>query len=450
MKNNILNKSLVIIIIFAIICSSFISISASSTQDIKNKSGNNDLNDILFDLKMSFLMKFAKFPSISTCIINEDQVIWSKGYGYYDLKNHKESTPDTIYLIASVTKTVVGTALMQLWEQGLFDLDEDVNNYLPFELRNPNFPDESITFRMLLSHTSSLKTNKRNEYYWGNFSEDPPFDFFPEPYLEEFLLPGGKYYHEDVWSDIYKPGERAVYANIGFDLISFLVEIISEEPFLQYCQNHIFNPLEMYNTSFNLSTLNIDNVAIPYQYYFVKYFQINELSLLYGDFTPPQPYWKMRAYPAGGLYTSVNDLSHFLIAHMNDGVYQNKRILEKETVDLMHTIDPNNRIGYGLAWMEYPVKSKISAVGHGGDIMGVDTWMLYMPSESVGVIYFANGNPGYGLTPKIGAIAIQTLLYSLFKKGGAQISLSLNIINYSNMLLNDIHPFFWIKQRITC
>ena len=120
---------------------------------------------------------------------------------------------------------------------------------------------------MLLSHTSSLNTNNRNEYYWVNFSGDPPFNFFPEPYLEEFLIPGGKFYHEDVWSETYKPGENAMYANVGFDLISYLVEILSDEPFLSYCQDNIFDPLNMYNTSFNLSTLNIDKVAIPYNYY---------------------------------------------------------------------------------------------------------------------------------------------------------------------------------------
>ena len=307
---------------------------------------------------------------------------------------------------------------MQLYEKELFNLDEDVNNYLPFELRNPNFPDEPITFRMLLSHTSSLNTNARNEYYWMNFSGDPPFNFFPEPYLKEFLIPGGKYYHEYVWSKEYKPGEKAMYANIGFDLISYLIEILSGESFLTYCQKNIFDPLEMHNTSFNLSTLNIENVAIPYQYYLGKYYQINELSFLYGDLIQDQPYWRVRFYPAGGLYTTINDLANFLIAHMNEGIYKNTRILEKETVDLMHEIQPDNSINYGLAWMEYPITNKYSAMGHGGDIMGVDTWMLYMPSEEIGIIYFANGNPAYSPNSIVGIILVQFLIYNLFNKGG--------------------------------
>ena len=453
MKKNTSIKCLATIIIFLFIGSSFISVSANFIVDNQNKSiilniQRNGLKDIFFDMKMSYLMKFATFPSLSACIINSDQVIWSKGYGYYDLKNQKESTPDTIYLIASITKTIVGTALMQLYEQGYFSLDEDVNTYLPFQLRNPHFPDEPITFRMLLSHSSSLNTNTRNEYYWMNFSGDPPFSFFPEPFLEEFLIPEGKYYHEDVWSDTYKPGQHAMYANIGFDLISYLVEILSGESFLSYCQHHIFDPLNMYSTSFNLSTLNIDNVAIPYQYHLGKYYQINELSFMYGDFTPPEPYWRLRCYPAGGLYTTINDLSHFLIAHMNEGIYQNTSILEKETVDLMHTIQPDNALQYGLAWMDYPISLKYSAMGHGGDIMGVDTWMLYIPSEDIGIIYFANGNPAYGQMPLIGSIAIQLLLYSLFKEGGFTMNSSSNMIYYHHSSFMNMNAFYCAKQRV--
>jgi len=452
MRKNTTVKYLTIIIGFLFIGTSFISESSSIISNNQNKSiipngQRNELDDNLFDLKMSFFMKFAKFPALSACIIDDDEVIWSKGYGYYDLKNNKPATEHTIYVIASITKTITGTALMQLWERGLFDLDEDVNNYLPFSLRNPNFPNDPITFRMLLSHTSSLNRNTRNEYYWMNYSGDPPFSFFPEPYLEEFLIPGGQYYHENVWSDVYKPGEHAMYANIGFDLISFLVEIISEECFLSYCQEYIFDPLKMYNTSFNLSTLNIDNVAKPYYYHQGEYYQINELSFLWGDLTPPQPYWKMRAFPAGGLYTTIDDLSHFLIAHMNDGVYQNTHILEKETVELMHTILPDNAIQYGLAWMSIPIGLRHSAMGHGGDLTGADTWMLYMPSEDVGVIYFANGNPAYLQTPIIGFITIHLLLYSLFKEGGATMSPSLDIITYHHLFMS-VNDFYNVKHRV--
>ncbi len=395
--------------------------------------------DILFNQKISVLMRIAGFSSLSACIVKNDQVIWSNGYGYYDRVEKKSATTDTIYVLASVTKTITGTALMQLYDQGLFDLDDDVNLYLPFDLRNPNFPDDPITVRMLLSHTSSLNTNNQLQYYWLNFSDDPPFDIFPDPFLKEFLVPGGRYYDDTVWSTKHRPGEYAMYANVGFDLISYLVELISGEPFLDYCDTHLFAPLEMYNTSFNLSRLPIEQVAIPYQRIIGKYFMINELTFIFGNNTPPEKYWRGRFYPAGCLYSTVSDLSHFLIAHMNGGIYHGTRILKNETVALMHEIQPDNNIGYGLAWMRTVVNLRLVASGHAGDLPGTDTWMLYNQTQDIGIIYFANGNPEYGRLPLRGSFPVGVLLNSLFKKEG-----SLRGEMHQNRLgssMRFVHPF---------
>jgi len=386
----------------------FISQSTDKTKD----SPDEILNDAAFDQKISFLMRIAGFSSLSACIIKDDQIIWSNGYGYYDRSERKPAMIDTNYVLASITKTIVGTALMQLYEQGLFDLDDDVNAFLPFELRNPNFPDDPITFRMLLSHTSSLNTNEQAQYYWFNFSGDPPFDFFPEPFLREFLFPGGRYYDSTVWSTEYRPGEYAMYANVGFDLISYLVEIISGEPFLDYCDTHIFSPLDMKHTGFNFSRFDINQVAIPYLRYKGTYYTINELESIFG-LELPELYYRMRFYPAGGLYSTVLDLSHFLIAHMNDGVYNGTRILKKETVDLMHAIQPGNQIGYGLAWMHQSIGG---LSGHAGDLFGGDTWMLYSEEKDIGVIYLANGNAEYSALPFRGQFTVILILYLLFTK----------------------------------
>jgi hypothetical protein len=86
-------------------------------------------------------------------------------------------------------------------------------------------------------------------------------------------------------------------------------------------------------------------------------------------------------------------------------------------------------------------------MGHGGDLMGVDTWMLYIPSEDIGIIYFANGNPYYGLIPKIRSIAMNLLLYSLFKEGGLTNSYILNIINYPHHSFFNLNPNYYVKYR---
>jgi CubicO group peptidase (beta-lactamase class C family) len=430
MRINTSNKFLVIIIVFLFIGASFASVSASLIVDNQVKSyipkdQKSGLEDIFFDLKMSLLIKLALYPSLSACIINGDEVTWSNSYGFYDLDNRKSATENTIYNIASISKTFTGTALMQLYDQGLFDLDEDVNNYLPFNLRNPNFPDDPITFRMLLSHSSSLNIDS-SDYYWLNFSADPPLSFYPYPWLEEHLIPGGKCYYSGRWSSNYRPGEYSMYANINFDIICFLVELISGENFVDYCKEHIFIPLGMYNTSFNLSELNINNVAIPYHYHNGEYLHINELSYMLGGFTPPDKYWRMRMYPAGGLYTTVSDLSHFFIAHMNGGVWNGVRILEEDTVEEMHRIqppgnlDPNTDSYYGLAWTIgiNPSGFNVNIMGHGGGIYGVHTWMYYIPDEEIGVVYFTNGDKYFERNVLFRAISGLMVIISLYQKGG--------------------------------
>jgi len=103
------------------------------------------------------VMEKSHLPGLSACIVRNSNIIWSKGYGWADIENKISMTPDTVQNIASVSKTVTATAVMQLWEKGLFTLDDDVNGYLPFKAQNPRFPDVEITFRQLLTHRSSIK-----------------------------------------------------------------------------------------------------------------------------------------------------------------------------------------------------------------------------------------------------------------------------------------------------
>ncbi len=178
-----MNKKLIgMFVCVLLLTTCVIPVMADTTKDALSVSSN----DLAFDLTIKLLIKLIGYSSLAACIIKDNQIIWSIGYGYYDRSELKHATTDTIYNLMSISKTITGTALMQLYEQGLFELDDDVNTFLPFDLRNPNFPDDPITFRMLLSHTSSLYCPSY-DYYWNNFSGDPPFNFYPEQFLKEYL-----------------------------------------------------------------------------------------------------------------------------------------------------------------------------------------------------------------------------------------------------------------------
>ena len=92
----------------------------------------NSVDELFFDLKVKILMKICHMPSLSVCIVKNDTVVYYKGYGFSKLNTREKPTIDTVYPVASITKTVTGTAMMQLYEQGKYDLDDDVNNYLDF------------------------------------------------------------------------------------------------------------------------------------------------------------------------------------------------------------------------------------------------------------------------------------------------------------------------------
>ena len=127
---------------------------------LSNKKSLQEDNDLVFnssvDQAITQLMLEGNTPSLAASVVYKDDIIWSKGYG-------EQSNDNVAFMIASITKTFTTTALLQLYERGIFELDDDVNSYLPFSLRNPNYPNTPITFRLLLLHQSSLM--RGGEFY---------------------------------------------------------------------------------------------------------------------------------------------------------------------------------------------------------------------------------------------------------------------------------------------
>lgn len=350
-------------------------VTAETTYESQTPVGK--ISDIFLNIYIRTLLRIAHKPSLAACIIHEDEMIWSHAYGYYDREQKKKATTQTLYLQASVSKTVTATALMQLYEQGLFDLNDDVNIYLPFSLRNPNHPDSPITIKMLLSHRSSLADDN---LYWIALSYlpgDPDVEGFPYPWLQEYLTPGGSAYSSTTWSTD-KPGEKYYYANIGFSIIAYLVEILSHQDFNDYCRQHIFQLLQMNSTGFRLRDVDIDNVAVPYEYKNGGYFR--------------HPHYGIHIlYPAITLRTSIEDYSHFIIAHMNGGVWNNVRILNESTVELMHTahFSASDKYNYGLGWQ---ITNKLfeKTYGHSGGYVGALDLVTIHRKDNTAVLLFCN------------------------------------------------------------
>lgn len=316
-------------------------------------------------------MDKAKIPGLAVCIVKNGEIQWTKGYGWADVDKKIAVTPSTLFWVASISKTVTATALMQLHEERRFRLDDDVNQYLPFSVRNPNHPNAPITFRQLLTHTSGIPFRKvpvdANSFPLGIF-------------LQHFFVPGGRYYLEENFY-ASKPGQSWYYSNIAYALIGFLVEQISGLPFDQYCKKEIFKPLKMRETSWFYGQLDPAHLAKPYRY--------DSTSQTYLS-VKTHPY--MPGYPAGQLRTSVRQLARFLIAQIQQGRYKGIRILKQKTAGEMRRVQfPEIAEWQGLSFFLSSDGSG-SYIGHGGGGPGegVRTAMVFRVENGTGIIMLAN------------------------------------------------------------
>ena len=333
--------------------------------------------DLNFDSRIKQIMRLGHFPSVSACIIKNDSIVWYNGYGKAKLFPKKEPSPNTIYPAGSISKTVTATAVMQLWEQSLFDLDDDINNYLDFNVRNPNYPDSPITFRMLLAHYSGLTENENLHSYYLFFLYLLHKKDYPYPLIKEVITPEGKFYRTDMWED-FIPGTNRAYSNLNYMVLEHLIEILSGQSFSDYCEENIFEPLNMHNTSFYFDELKDKELAGVYH------------NL--GNIFFPIPYFDS-GYSFGSLKTSISDFSHYILAFINEGMWNGVRLLNESTVDMMLTVQFENTSNYsrqGLGWQSFGGFGNSSTFGHFGHTLGGSGIIFMDTNEKYAQIFFVN------------------------------------------------------------
>jgi len=377
---NINKKLLGVLVVFLLLSVSIPSLSGKISRKTDSDLPLDQLlssEEMIFKLKMRLAMKLAHMQSVSVCIVKNNTIVWSDNFGFSDRLTREKPTINTNYMAGSISKVVTAAAIMQLIENESYnyDLDDNVSQWLPFDIKNPNHPAINITFRMLLSHQSSIMGHGFTELKYL-FSDNK------DSFLEEILMPNGSEYHPDYWGT-YKPGEEANYSNMGFILLGYLIERMTNQSYEEYVHNNILEPLEMYNTSFNISKIDKDNLATPYLWLGGMYFRVPKTDYTFID-------------PAGGMYTTVEDLSHLLIMHLNGGVYNNKRILKESTVEMMHKLhypdsSPYHGLRFGLGWLiKLDENDKPELQGHGGDLICFHAKMWSRISDNTSIIYFQN------------------------------------------------------------
>jgi len=350
-------------------------------------------------------MQLNHIPGLAVTIVKSGALAWSKGYGWADIEQRKPMTPDTVQNIGSISKPFVTTAIMQCVERGELNLEDDVNEYLGFAVRNPNHPNTAITFSQLLTHHSSIADG--SAYGRGYQCGDTAVSL--DDWISGYFIPGGAYYSAEENFHAWAPDEHYEYNNVAFGLLAYLVEEITQRSFENYCQTNIFRPLNMQHTSWFVSGIDEDQHAIPYAY--VSDGRLHsptwggiDLGLVSGE-TPPSDFvgpvrdciYEHPNYADGFLRTSVSQLANFQIAYLSGGALNGERILSKQSIDQIFTVREvktdaiaDTDDAHGLTWHRRRIPNGPLVWGHGGGDPGISTLFDFRPSSADGVIIFAN------------------------------------------------------------
>jgi CubicO group peptidase (beta-lactamase class C family) len=330
----------------------------------------NDPVEVETFLDQVFNQQIEKFhlAGISAVVVKDGQVFFQKGYGYSDVAKQIPVDPaETIFRIGSISKLFTWTAVMQLAEQGKIDLNADINTYLP-DFQIPDTFPEPITMRNLMTHTAGFEDRAT-----GIEARSPEDMISLHDCLASYL------------PDRIRPaGELTSYSNFGTALAGYIVEVVSGMPFEQYIETYIFEPLSMSHSTFRqpLPPVLQDQLANSYSY---------KQEYVPGSFT----YVNLR--PAGAMSSTAHDMANFILAHLQEGRFEDLAILKPETMHLMHThlFSNDERLdGVAYGFFEETVNGK-RVLWHSGDIGNYHSILAIIPDDSLGFFVNYNSNEGY-------------------------------------------------------
>jgi CubicO group peptidase (beta-lactamase class C family) len=259
------------------------------------------------------ICRLGYFEGFGVAVVNREGIMYTKGFGK-GAQNHPY-TKTTMQPVASISKTLIGIALMKAQELGRLRLDDPVNKYLAFKVANPAFPDEAITLRQLATHTSSITDTDAymdNAYILDNDPElvstiyhypqhfkRPGQNIAMEKFLKNILIPGGPWYSPGGFLP-HKPGERYEYSNIGATLAALAIEKATGMPYDAFTAKYILEPLHMSHSMWPSGQGGG-----------------MQLSSLYESPGKPLPPYSLVTYPDGGFISSAEDMGKYLTELLN-------------------------------------------------------------------------------------------------------------------------------------
>lgn len=352
--------------------------------------------------ELDSIQQNGQIIGFAVAMANLDGVLYERGFGLANTETNEPYTENTIQHIASVSKTLIGIALMKAYEMGKIQLDDPIENYLPFKVVNPNFPEEKITIWHLATHTSGIQdteqymdlawyltkdqdlTNVRTDYPEQQLNPNE-LKIPMEAYLKGYLETEGPYFQSDNYS-AFKPGERFHYSNIGATLCALVIEKATGQAYDRFTKTHILDPLGMSSSGWSLEDVDVSMHSRLYR---------NDYSVL--------PFYTAITYPDGMLISSSSDMAKYMV-ELIKGFSGEGTLLKKESYELLFTEqleehhfesrnpdhpydgDYNPAIFIGYSGMGY--------VGHSGGDAGVATWLYFDQETKTGRYIVINCDMG--------------------------------------------------------
>jgi D-alanyl-D-alanine carboxypeptidase len=343
-----------------------VSAQSASRPAIANVANDPDVlgAERLFSAWIEGQIAYRGLPGIAVGVVSDQDLVWSRGFGFADVKNKVPMTPSTKFRMASHSKLFTATAIMQLREDGKLRLDDPVAKYLPwFHERPAGDDDGTITIEQLLSHSSGLQREAGD--HWVSYE-------FPTSEQLRSLFAGRQ--------AAFAPSVRWKYSNLAYAVAGAVIEQVSGQSWADYVDQHIFKPLGMNESSVDK---NVPGLAVPYN----RRMPDGTREVL--------PFVDARGMAAAtGVTSNVEDMAKFVSAQFRHGMRGGDRILGTGSLREMHrvrSVEENWQSGTGLGFDINRIDNR-TYVGHGGGYPGNTTQTLIQLDDKVGVIVLTNTN----------------------------------------------------------
>jgi CubicO group peptidase (beta-lactamase class C family) len=298
-------------------------------------------------------------PSVSVAVAQHGKIIWEEGFGWANREERIPATENTMYSLASISKTMTATGLMTLVQAGKIDLDKPINDYLgdaKITARVGNADDATV--RRVANHSSGLPL-----HYQFFYSNEP----YQKPSYDETILRYGNL--------VTIPGEHYQYSNLGFGIIGYVLTRVSGESYPDFMRQTVFLKLGMTHTSVGVGPG-------------LEKFQ----AIRYDGKGAPLPSYDFDHPAASAVYSSAHDLVRFGMFHLKDHLADQAPILTDVSIDAMHqpTMKISDNNGYGIGWFTQDRPEGYHLVSHTGGMPGVATILTLVPSEDIAVVVLVN------------------------------------------------------------